>query len=86
MKVLVLTISDRASQGIYEDKSGPAIEAVFSEKLPDALIERRIVPDEEGPLLETLLHHLTSDVIITTGGLALIMINFRIRIIKYFLV
>lgn len=68
MKVLVLTISDRASQGIYEDRSGPAIEAVFSEKLPDAHIERRIVPDEEGPILETFSHHLANDVIITTGG------------------
>ncbi|NTV84316.1 MAG: molybdopterin adenylyltransferase, partial [Bacteroidales bacterium] len=31
MKVTVLTISDRASKGIYEDLSGPAIEKIIKE-------------------------------------------------------
>lgn len=68
MKVLVLTISDRASQGVYEDKSGPAIESILAEKLPEAAIERLIVSDDANAIEEALSSHPDKDVIITTGG------------------
>ena len=68
MKVLVLTISDRASQGVYEDKSGPAIESILAEKLPETVIERLIVSDDASAIEETLSSHRDKDVIITTGG------------------
>lgn len=68
MKVLVLTISDRASQGIYEDKSGPAIEKVLTEKLPESTIDRLIVPDEENAIKDAFGNNLDKDIIITTGG------------------
>jgi molybdopterin adenylyltransferase len=46
-RIGVLTVSDRASQGVYEDLSGPAIEAVLREFLAtDCEFERRVVPDE----------------------------------------
>ena len=32
MKVARVTLSDRASAGIYEDRSGPEIERVFAEQ------------------------------------------------------
>ena len=35
MKVARLTISDRASAGIYADKGGPEIERVFCEAWPE---------------------------------------------------
>ena len=68
MKVLVLTISDRASQGVYEDKSGPAIESILTVKLPETVIERVIVSDETNAIEEAFSAHLDKDVIITTGG------------------
>lgn len=68
MKVLVLTISDRASQGMYDDKSGPAIENILTEKLPEASIERLIVSDDTSAIEEAFSSHLDKDVIITTGG------------------
>ena len=68
MKILVLTISDRASQGVYEDKSGPAIESILAEKLPETAIERLIVSDDANAIEETFSSHLDNDVIVTTGG------------------
>ena len=46
-RIGILTISDRASQGIYEDASGPAIEAALRDYLAsDCAFERRVVADE----------------------------------------
>jgi molybdopterin adenylyltransferase len=46
-KIGILTISDRATQGVYEDVSGPAIESVLREFLATACeYERRMVADE----------------------------------------
>ena len=42
----VVTISDRAFRGVYEDKGGPGIEAALKELLATPWRpERRIVPD-----------------------------------------
>ena len=50
MKIGRLTISDRASAGIYADRSGPEIENVLREFLgSDAQFESLIVPDEVNP-------------------------------------
>lgn len=68
MKVLVLTISDRASKGIYEDLSGPAIKEIFEEKLNDADILVKVVPDEKDAILKSFEEHSDKDIIITTGG------------------
>ena len=68
MKIAVLTISDRAYRGIYEDLSGPEIERLISEKFPQALITREIVPDDREALLESLKRASDSDYIFTTGG------------------
>jgi molybdopterin adenylyltransferase len=68
----IVTISDRASTGAYEDKSGPAIGDVFTRWL-DLPWEAcyRLVPDEQ-PLIEAALRELADDVrcpvIVTTGG------------------
>ncbi len=68
----VVTVSDRASAGIYEDKSGRAIEAVLGRWIATPFrIEYRLVPDEQ-PLIEAALRELADDahcpLIVTTGG------------------
>ncbi len=68
MTVTVITVSDRASRGEYEDLSGPEIEKIIKDAYPGCRINRRIVPDEEGPLQNALEAGLGDDFIITTGG------------------
>lgn len=68
MKVLVLTISDRASRGEYEDKSGPVIAQVLADGLPDAEVSREIVSDNASQIESALSANLDMDAIITTGG------------------
>ena len=71
-KIGILTISDRASAGIYEDKSGPAIEAYLGEILASpwqAVI--RVIPDERTLIEETLIGMADGErccLICTTGG------------------
>ena len=69
----VLTASDRASAGEYEDRSGPAIEAFLGEALTSPWeISRRLVEDEQKSIEQALIE--MSDegcsLIITTGELA----------------
>jgi len=68
VKIAVITVSDRASKGIYEDLSGPAIEKVFTEQCAGALIVREIVSDGVEPVLSALARHTDADWVITTGG------------------
>ena len=70
MRIEAVTVSDKASAGINEDKSGPAIERVLMEGLPEAAIDRCLVPDGLDPLLKALERHAAegADWILTTGG------------------
>ena len=68
MTVTVLTISDRASRGIYEDRSGPEIEAVLRARLPGIEIRREIVADEKAEIEAAFGRHAQVDFILTTGG------------------
>jgi len=68
----VVTTSDRAYAGIYEDVSGKAIMDVMGEYLQnECTYEYRCIPDEQ-PLIETTLVELSRDkkcdLIVTTGG------------------
>ena len=71
-KIGILTISDRASRGEYEDKGGPAIHAWFTRVLTSPWqAVAKIIPDEQ-PQIEAALREL-SDIqgcclIVTTGG------------------
>lgn len=70
-KIGVLTISDRASKGEYEDKSGPAIESVLKEYLKTPCeFEVRVIPDEEALIVEAIrdLSRAGCALICTTGG------------------
>ena len=54
----ILTISDRASLGVYEDKSGPAIQQVFTRWIASPWeAVTRLVPDEQ-PLIEAAIREL----------------------------
>ena len=68
MRVTVITISDRAHQGVYEDLSGPEIERIVSESFPKAVVTREIVPDDTRALRDAFNRHTDSDYILTTGG------------------
>ncbi|SFG29576.1 molybdopterin adenylyltransferase [Oribacterium sp. WCC10] len=66
----IITLSDRASEGVYEDKSGPAIRERLEEK-GYQIIEQMVLPDGR-PRLEMELMRLADqrqvNVIFTTGG------------------
>jgi len=70
-KVAIITLSDRAASGVYEDKSGEYLSETFAKAGYD-IVMRKIIPDDEA-LLKNLLDeavHL-ADLIITTGGTGL---------------
>ena len=71
-RIGILTISDRASRGEYEDKGGPAIHAWFTRVLTSPWqAVARVIPDEQ-PLIESTLIELSDKenccLIVTTGG------------------
>ena len=73
-KVLVITLSDRASRGEYSDRSGPRIEQLldsFFENMKWAYaVERKLIPDDAAAL-KALLEEAKlaeTDIVITTGG------------------
>ena len=66
----VITLSDRASQGIYEDKSGPEIKRILEEK-GYQVVEQFGLPDGKPRLmveLSRLADQRQVNVIFTTGG------------------
>ena len=72
MKIGRVTLSDRASAGIYEDRSGPEIERVFSELYAEPLEWARfVIPDERAQIEATLrkmCDEAACELVITTGG------------------
>jgi molybdopterin adenylyltransferase len=72
MKIGILTVSDRASKGLYEDRGGPAIIEFLREALScDWQPHTLIIPDEQEQI-EATLKALCDDegccVVVTTGG------------------
>jgi len=70
-RVGILTSSDRAAAGEYEDRSGPVIYGLVVERLGAEVVECRVVPDEFEPIRDTLItwvDELKLDLIFTTGG------------------
>ncbi len=72
MKFGRITMSDRASAGIYEDRSGPAIEAFFSEHCADTPDWVRVLIPDERAEIEAALRKLCDEdhcqLVVTTGG------------------
>jgi molybdopterin adenylyltransferase len=72
VRVGIVTISDRASRGVYQDEGGPAIQACLEQILscPWEPVPR-LIPDE-GPVIEDTLRELCDRegccLVVTTGG------------------
>jgi molybdopterin adenylyltransferase len=67
----VLTISDRASAGEYEDKAGPILRDMITGRLRWDVAAAEVVPDEIAKISRILLHWVDQDglnLIVTTGG------------------
>ena len=68
----LVSISDRASQGVYEDQGIPALQAWFTQTLTSPWrMVTRLIPDER-PLIEATLKALVDEegchLVLTTGG------------------
>ncbi len=74
LKIKVITLSDRASKGIYEDLSGPFVVKMATEYLESRHrhfdFETTIIPDNKELLEQSITAAIKSefDIIITTGG------------------
>lgn len=74
MRIYVLTLSDRASRGEYEDRSGPRTAALvkefFRKNAYESIIEHEIIPDDALALRQKLVeaNNKQFDIIFTTGG------------------
>lgn len=72
IKIGLVSISDRASQGIYEDKGIPSLEAWLADALNSPfIIETRLIADEQPAIEESLIQLVDNEacsLILTTGG------------------
>jgi molybdopterin adenylyltransferase len=72
VRIGLVSISDRASTGIYEDKGLPALEAWFGEVLANPVsFVTRLIPDEQAQIEATLIELADAEhcsLILTTGG------------------
>ena len=71
-RIAIVTVSDRASRGEYEDKGGPAAEAWLREVVTSPIeITRQIIPDGREGVAATLRQLADgdgADLILITGG------------------
>ncbi len=66
----VMTLSDRAFKGVYDDKSGQYLRNTLSE-LGSVVVDYEVLPDDEKQLQEkllTLINELKPQLVFTTGG------------------
>ena len=72
MKIGCITVSDRASAGLYADRSGPEIERLLREQFgADAQFVAAIIPDDADRVSAKLREFADCercDLIVTTGG------------------
>ncbi|MEK0435043.1 MAG: hypothetical protein RL369_1092 [Pseudomonadota bacterium] len=68
----LVSISDRASRGVYEDQGVPALRDWFSSALTSPWqMETRLIPDEQATIEQTLISlvdEVGCDLVLTTGG------------------
>jgi molybdopterin adenylyltransferase len=73
MLLAVLTVSDRCTEGLATDTSGPAVVALLRQHWPNAKVETALVPDEENRIVAQLEKwaEMGAALILTTGGTGL---------------
>ena len=68
----LVSISDRASAGVYEDQGVPALRDWFSQALTSPWqMETRLIPDDQATIEQTLIalvDEVGCDLVLTTGG------------------
>ena len=68
----LVSISDRASAGVYEDQGVPALRDWFSQALTSPWqMETRLIPDDQATIEKTLIalvDEVGCDLVLTTGG------------------
>ncbi len=68
----LVSISDRASSGVYEDQGVPALRDWFAQALASPWqMETRLIPDEQALISQTLIElvdEVGCDLVLTTGG------------------
>ncbi len=71
VKIGIVSVSDRASTGVYEDKGLPALQAWLSRALKNPItFEARLIPDEQATISQTLIELVDAGcaLVLTTGG------------------
>ena len=71
VRIGILSISDRASSGVYEDKGLPALQDWLTQALQNPLqFEARLIPDEQAIISQTLIELVDAGcaLVLTTGG------------------
>ena len=72
MRIGVVSVSDRASTGVYEDKGLPALQAWLTRAIRNPIDwEPRLIPDERDQIAATLrdlVDQAGCDLVLTTGG------------------
>lgn len=72
VKIGLLSVSDRASAGVYEDKGIPALQAWLTRALKNPIDwDTRVIPDEQDGITRALVELVDikqCDLVLTTGG------------------
>ena len=71
VKIGIVSVSDRASAGVYVDKGLPALQEWLSRALKNPLqFEPRLIPDEQATISATLIELVDAGcaLVLTTGG------------------
>ena len=71
VRIGIVSISDRASSGTYEDKGLPALRDWLQQALHNPLVfEARLIPDEQALISQTLIELVDAgcSLVLTTGG------------------
>ncbi|RCX02961.1 MULTISPECIES: molybdopterin adenylyltransferase [Kosakonia] len=72
LRIGLVSVSDRASSGVYQDKGLPALEAWLASALTTPFqIETRLIPDEQSIIEQTLcelVDEMSCHLVLTTGG------------------
>lgn len=72
VRIGLVSVSDRASAGVYEDQGIPALKAWLSQAIQNPIeFEERLIPDEQAEIEDTLcelVDRSECDLVLTTGG------------------
>lgn len=75
MRVAVVTVSDRASTGVYEDRTGPAVVEALQRAWVNVEVQPVLLVGDDQPAVEAILRRLVDgdevDLVLTNGGTGL---------------